>query len=248
MADPVSGMAGAASGLGGILSGVAGIGNMISSFLPTTTTSSFSGQTNKTTQQTVFSDEAVQRMINQILQSSDGLQSLTQGQQSSGLFDSSTNQMLASDFLARVVGEVGKITAPVEATQELGPTQTKQKSKKCFITTAAVEYAKQEDDGHVLNTLRNFRDEYVIRRDPVSLEDYYREAPAIVEKLKADVCHKSIFTMLYEDYIVPAVQLIEKGQSNEAYYLYVDMFNKAKWLAFGPAAVPAPVSVKQEGE
>lgn len=230
-AEAVSGMAGMASGLGGVLSGIAGVGNMISGFLPSTTTTNFSGQTNKTTQRTDFSDEAVTRIINQLLQSSDGLQSLTQGQQSSGLFNSSTNEMLTNDFLARVVGEVGKVTAPIITDQVLGPTTTKQKSKKCFITTAAVEYAGEADDGPTLTILRNFRDDFVIRHDPEGVASYYREAPGIVKKLKADPVHKAIFTMLYQDYILPAVELIKAGRNTDAYYKYVDLFNKAKWLS-----------------
>jgi len=228
----MSGMAGAMSGFGSALSGIADVGNMISSFLPTSTTSNFSGQTNQTTQKTDFSEEAVSRMINQLLQSSDGLQSLTQGQQSSGLFNSSTNQMLVDDFLARVVGEVGKVTSPVITDQVLGPTTTKQKSKKCFITTAAVEYAGQADDGDILETLRNFRDSWVAEHAPMDIVRYYKEAPAIVECLKKQARSEETFKLMYEHYILAAVREIRNGQYAAAYQTYRNLFNYARKAAY----------------
>src|SRR5258708_16955467 len=77
-------------------------------FLPKT--SNVSGGT--TTQQTVISPQAAQALINTILGGSQGLSSVASGQKTSGLYDSSTNQLLVNDLISRTAGEIAARGAP----------------------------------------------------------------------------------------------------------------------------------------
>lgn len=109
------------------------------------------------------------------------------------------------------------------------------KKKGCFITTAACESRNMADDCHVLQTLRHFRDTFMQSehsgRELVA--EYYEVAPGIVEKIKADYPDNwaHIFGMLFDKFILPAVDAIESGDNEKALQLYVALFVVAKTAA-----------------
>lgn len=220
-------------GLSGGLSAVASLGNMVISALPTTTTSNFSGQTNKSTQHVEFDEDAIKRMLDLMMQSSEGLQATTSGQKQTGLFNSTTNQLMTDDLMARVVGEVATRAAPVIQEQVLGPTTTKNKSKKCFITTAVCEHLGKPDDCYELETLRKFRNDYMMS-DPerwIDVYNYLCYAPKIVEKLSLLPNAGEIYTRFNATYIQPAIVYIEHKDYEQAHKIYTRLFTEAKQLA-----------------
>ena len=92
----------------------------------------------------------------------------------------------------------------------------------CFLTTAAVRYMGQKDNGEVLNTLRNFRDTYM-QKDREKNKDvqwYYTNAPRIMRALDARKDVGSVYREMYNDYIFPAYKKIKAGKNAEAYAIY----------------------------
>src|ERR1700741_227015 len=62
----------------------------------------------------------------------------------------------------------------------------KKKDDNCFITTACVNYYGLDDDCYQLETLRKFRDNFLLKspKDKKLVEQYYILAPTIVSKIE----------------------------------------------------------------
>jgi len=83
-----------------------------------------------TTQRLNISQEAVEKIIADVLGGADGLAAIFAGQNASGIFDSSVAAQAAGDLTSKLVGEIAKLTAEQET--EIDTTQTvsnKAKSK-----------------------------------------------------------------------------------------------------------------------
>ncbi len=92
----------------------------------------------------------------------------------------------------------------------------------CFITTACCQHLGLADDCVELETLRAYRDEVLAtteqgRRD---IDQYYRQAPAIVTRLDARADCAQVYGAIYRDYLLPAVRSIQAGQHEQAYRVY----------------------------
>lgn len=89
----------------------------------------------------------------------------------------------------------------------------------CFLTTAAVDVTGEADNGDTLQTLRWFRDNIMRARPDWSedVDEYYRIAPAIVERLNGD---KATYERLMKEHIRPAVKAIKAGEYETAYRVY----------------------------
>lgn len=235
MAEPTSALAGSIGQIGGAIGGIGSLVSGISSLLPTTqkSSSNFSGATNTRTQQTNFDEDAVKRIIDIMLQSTDGLQAVNAPERASGLFDTSTTQLLTNNLLATIGGEVARLTAPTTVTENLGPynTRTKTKSSKCFITTAVCTYMGLGDDCKELETLRKFRDTYMKENHAEEITQYYAEAPAIVDILNSRENRAYIWKVFYDNYISIAVNAINNEDYYFAYRIYRALFNEAKYLS-----------------
>jgi hypothetical protein len=91
----------------------------------------------------------------------------------------------------------------------------------CFLTTAAVAYRGLKDDCYELQTLRKFRDEYMMTNDKKSdILWYYENAPRIVESLSEKENVREIYEEMWNNFILPSVRLIEKNNYKEAYDVY----------------------------
>ena len=102
--------------------------------------------------------------------------------------------------------------------------KTGQSSRDCFLTSACVEAMGLPDNCYELSTLRRFRDGYM-RNSPDGVADiceYYHTAPVIVEKIKQLPNALEVFENLYNELVVPCVNLIESGKNEEAYIAYRD--------------------------
>ena len=76
-----------------------------------------SGATTTRTQQTGLSAEATQAMVQSILESSQGLANVSAGQKKSGLYSSSTNQMLTNKLVSDTASKVALASAPTTVTE-----------------------------------------------------------------------------------------------------------------------------------
>lgn len=82
----------------------------------TTTTKDFSDGFTETTQKGL-PPEAMQALIKTAMEGSQGLASVAGGQKSAGLYNSSTNQLLVNDLLARITGQAATLGAPTTVTR-----------------------------------------------------------------------------------------------------------------------------------
>ena len=108
-----------------------------------------------------------------------------------------------------------------------------QSSSGCFLTSACVEAKGLPDDCYELTTLRRFRDEYM-RSKPNGVSDiceYYHTAPVIVEKIKQLPNALEAFEKLYNELVVPCVNLIEADKNEEAYIAYRN-YTKMLWQQY----------------
>ena len=95
-------------------------------------------------------------------------------------------------------------------------------SSSCFLTSACVEAKGLPDDCHELTVLRNFRDTFMKENEEYApaICEYYHTAPSIVEKINAMPDRMQIYEDIYNDLVLPCVELIEKGENKDAYIKY----------------------------
>lgn len=103
----------------------------------------------------------------------------------------------------------------------------------CFITTAICEQDGKADDCDELQTLRKFRDTYMLS-DGYGLglvQEYYAKAPAIVLAIKARQDSAWCFEHLKTRYLLPAIEAVKSGDNEKALMLYTVLFVVAKSMA-----------------
>jgi hypothetical protein len=93
----------------------------------------------------------------------------------------------------------------------------------CFVTTAACKYFGKPDDCYELAVLRKFRDEWLNEQDGGSdlIRRYYVMAPAVVKALDVHPNKDQIYNILWNQYILRCVKLIEDGRFSETKDLYI---------------------------
>lgn len=103
------------------------------------------------------------------------------------------------------------------------------RKKLCFITTAVCDNLNKADDCYELETLRDYRDNYLLDSSEGKelVEEYYDIAPALVFILNMQN-DKTIYEKLYKDYIVPCISLIEDNKLDECKDTYKKMVNHMK--------------------
>lgn len=82
-----------------------------------------------------------------------------------------------------------------------------------------------EDDCYVLNTLRDFRDNYMMQNEEYLplLEDYNVVGPIISDKLSKDKDKDFNAKLMLYFYILPAIRCIKNNENDNAIELYKDM-------------------------
>jgi hypothetical protein len=92
----------------------------------------------------------------------------------------------------------------------------------CFLTSACCAVVGLRDDCWELRTLRRFRDGWMagFAAGRADAARYYREAPAVAQRLVATAAGRARLLRLYWRVIVPAAALIRLGLNEAAYRLY----------------------------
>lgn len=95
-------------------------------------------------------------------------------------------------------------------------------SSGCFLTSACVEAKGLADDCRELTVLRAFRDNYMKSTEAGNADicRYYHIAPTIVENIKKRPNALEIFEKIYDDLVIPCVDLIDNSKNEEAYQKY----------------------------
>lgn len=99
----------------------------------------------------------------------------------------------------------------------------------CYLTTACVEMRGLEDNCHELTMMRALRDEYmknVGKEDEI--QDYYVSAPKIIACIDAQPEKEKIYDNLYNEYILPCVEMMDSNDAKSAYDKYVEMVENLK--------------------
>lgn len=99
--------------------------------------------------------------------------------------------------------------------------KNREEESNCFITTACVKYYGLKDNCYELQTLRHFRDIYLLKSDRGKrmVGKYYQVAPALVKYLEADNQKAIIFKNIFLK-IKSACNAIEQQDFEKATAIY----------------------------
>lgn len=99
----------------------------------------------------------------------------------------------------------------------------------CFLTSACTEYLGKPDDCEELTKLRAFRDNYMKSSEQGKklVEEYYRIAPKIVEKINASENKNQYYEDIYQT-ILLCIAAIDGGDNEKTLKLYKQMVEKYK--------------------
>lgn len=150
--------------------------------------------------------------------------------QSFGFQNSALGQLLG---LGNKALDVQKYAIKKQTALQLSPFGL---SGGCFITTAVTQASGKPDDCSELQTLRKFRDEFLLATEEGTalVKHYYAIAPTIVDAIKASPQAASTLNYLAQNFIYPAIQHIGAGNPAEAAGLYMAMVGVAHVLAGSP--------------
>ncbi|MBQ0164583.1 MAG: 50S ribosome-binding GTPase [Bacteroidales bacterium] len=97
----------------------------------------------------------------------------------------------------------------------------------CYITTATCRANALPDDCYELQTLRNYRDTWLVNQPdgPYLINRYYDTAPQIVDKIDQRPDSESVYKMIKAEYIDPCVSLIEQHNYETCKQKYMEMVN-----------------------
>jgi len=95
----------------------------------------------------------------------------------------------------------------------------------CYLTTACTKARGLEDDCYELSVLRDYRDNYLIesQNGVNDVHRYYELAPKILKKIESHENSDIIYEGLYNDLIIPCINLIEDNKHYEAHQLYKEI-------------------------
>lgn len=101
---------------------------------------------------------------------------------------------------------------------------TESSGSTCFLTTACCQYRGLPDDCYELTTLRKFRDTYLKTTEAGNalVEEYYRIAPSIVEKIMASPDKAVLLEDIYTE-VCKILVLIEAKRQEAAVSAYQAM-------------------------
>lgn len=104
----------------------------------------------------------------------------------------------------------------------------KVKSGGCFITTATCTALDKGDECEELMAFRTFRDIMKKRNKIVNdlIEEYYRIAPLIVEKINSEKDSTAIYTSLWNQFLMKIYKLVDEKKYNEAVSEYILLVQK----------------------
>lgn len=106
----------------------------------------------------------------------------------------------------------------------------------CYITTATCEEYGKPDDCYELTMFRAFRDNWLAHQEDGNelIEQYYKTAPAIVEKINRQSNCSEIYHHINEVYLSKCLTYIENQEYEKCKNLYIEMMNylykeQSKW-------------------
>lgn len=104
------------------------------------------------------------------------------------------------------------------------------KRRFCYITTAVCQSLGKPDDCEELNVLRKYRDHWLmlVEDGPALVDEYYETAPAVLEKIQARPDYAAVCEGIYNEYILPCIELIRAERYEACKELYIKMVRDLK--------------------
>ena len=98
-------------------------------------------------------------------------------------------------------------------------------SSGCFLTSACVSARGLPDDCYELQTLRNYRNNWLAKVEGglAAISHYYVVAPKIVAAIDKLADRNDIYEMIYNKMVKPCVAFIEQEKYQDAFELYKGM-------------------------
>lgn len=95
----------------------------------------------------------------------------------------------------------------------------------CYLTSACMFAKGLPDNCYELETLRHYRDTWLMssKEGQLIVKQYYAVAPKIVSSINDSEDSKVVYEMLYDKMVMPCVRLIEERKYRETMELYRDM-------------------------
>ena len=93
----------------------------------------------------VISDEAVDKIIQDVLGSASGLASLVGAQGSAGVFNSSASEATAGDFLSKVIGDIAELRAVDVTSEEASERENSQEDQEISGSSSSKGKTKDKD-------------------------------------------------------------------------------------------------------
>ena len=95
----------------------------------------------------------------------------------------------------------------------------------CYLTTCMCNILGKKDNCNTLNTLRDFRDNYMKKDEKYNaiLDDYKVVGPMISDKIIDDENSYEVATIMKNNYIDEAIEFISLGNYQDAVSIYIDM-------------------------
>ena len=109
------------------------------------------------------------------------------------------------------------------------------KDEGCFITTAVCLSFGKADDCYELMTFRRFRDTWLINQPDGKnlIAEYYAIAPTIVDGIKRLANPLQLYQKLWNNFLMPCLENIERGKFSECKKIYIDMVKQLKEIFIG---------------
>lgn len=109
----------------------------------------------------------------------------------------------------------------------INPKNRAEEESNCFITTSCVKYFGLEDDCYELQTLRKFRDTYLLNsiEGKKLVQEYYLIAPLMVQKLRTHKKKNILYKEMFEQVKI-ACQAIENKNFDKATSIYKDAVSR----------------------
>lgn len=101
----------------------------------------------------------------------------------------------------------------------------RRKGGGCYITTATCLALSKTDDCFELSAIRHFRDNWLAKQKNglEIIDEYYKIAPIIVEKINTNTNHVKIYEEIWEVYLKYFFELIISGDNKNAKVVYLRM-------------------------
>ena len=124
---------------------------------------------------------------------------------------------------AKNLNEVRRLLENSKRSDEMP--KKEQKKGSCFITTAVCTNFNKPDDCCELTMFRSFRDRWLAAQLDGSalIKEYYRIAPAIVQRIDSRPDGSAIYREIWSRYLLPCLHYIEMGANNKCKELYIKM-------------------------